>query len=518
MIITYRAQDRHYSELRRLGENDFTEFLFILCDAMWYNEITMKNITTYSARRTNVFVWLAAVMMAASLAARIVFFANAGARDVLVVVVHIILPAAANLIIAIRLPIRGEKYFYVTVRPMVLLAIYFICNIFAMKISSVAMTIACLFFCILQSVLYFRTFSGRISSKIPVLLSYLVFLVIALIDPVFTRIYVIYFMGSMRYMLISDTLLLVGIVCIILSAKRLPDPEPGESYRPRYKDRMDGRLVRGLPPLTRVAPYIMVERNASSNMISDSVEISNLERYIHQKRREGYKHFGITHVFIAAYVRACAEIPELNRFIAGQKIYQRYNVQVNMAVKKDMTIDSCETIIKVDFNRTDTAAEVYEKYDAVLQSVKESEEYDSSFDVLAKILGYIPGVLMKFAIWFIKLLDYFGLVPVELLDLSPFHGSMFITSMGSLGIPPIYHHLYNLGNVTQFCAFGAKRSVRSFAPDGTETVRKYIDYNWVVDERTLDGFGYAAVLKRMRSFLAHPEQLDDIPEIKEDID
>ena len=478
----------------------------------------MKNITTYSARRTNVFVWLAAVMMVASLVARIVFFANAGAEDGLVVVVHIILPAAANLLIAIRLPWRGEKYFYVTVRPMVLLAIYFICNIFAMKISSVAMTIASLAFCILQSVLYYRTFTGKLGSKMPVLLSYVAFAAIAFCDPVFVRIFVLYFMGSMSFMVISDSLLFIGIICVILSARRLPDPVPGEKYRPRYGDRLDGRLVRTLPPISRVAPYIMVERNESSNEISDSVEITNLEKYIHQKRRDGYKHFGITHVFIAAYVRACAEVPQLSRFLSGQKVYQRYNIQVNMAVKKEMEINSPDTVIKVDFERTDTAADVYEKYDAVLQSVKETEELDSNFDVFAKILGLIPGVVMKFTVWFIKLLDYFGLVPVELLNLSPFHGSMFITSMGSLGIPPIYHHLYNLGNVTQFCAFGAKRSVKTFAPDGTEIIKKYIDYNWVVDERTLDGYGYAMVFKKMRSYLAHPEILDEVPEVLEDID
>jgi len=40
----------------------------------------------------------------------------------------------------------------------------------------------------------------------------------------------------------------------------------------------------------------------------------------------------------------------------------------------------------------------------------------------------------------LKLLDYFGLAPYSLIKVSPFHGSMFITSLGSLGIPPIYHH------------------------------------------------------------------------------
>ena len=54
-------------------------------------------------------------------------------------------------------------------------------------------------------------------------------------------------------------------------------------------------------------------------------------------------------------------------------------------------------------------------------------------------------------------LEESGLLPRALTDLSPFHGSLYITSMASLGIPPIYHHLYDFGNVPVFCSFGKKR-------------------------------------------------------------
>jgi len=154
----------------------------------------------------------------------------------------------------------------------------------------------------------------------------------------------------------------------------------------------------------------------------------------------------------------------------------------------------------------------------MLQAVKDTSELDSNFDKLAALLNLIPGLLLKFTVFLLRFFDYFGALPPELTELSPFHASMFITSMGSLGIPPIYHHLYDFGNVAQFCSFGAKRTVRTTAPDGTEIIKKYVDYNWVTDERVVDGFYYASVLKRMRSLLAHPEQLDEIPEVKEDIE
>ena len=80
---------------------------------------------------------------------------------------------------------------------------------------------------------------------------------------------------------------------------------------------------------------------------------------------------------------------------------------------------------------------------------------DSSFDILAKTLTYIPGLLLRGAVAFLRTLDYFGLLPRFLTHLSPFHGSLAITSMGSLGIPPIHHHLYDFGNILFYIIYNS---------------------------------------------------------------
>ena len=71
--------------------------------------------------------------------------------------------------------------------------------------------------------------------------------------------------------------------------------------------------------------------------------------------------------------------------------------------------------------------------------------------------GKIPRFILRGAIKFLDWLDYHGWIPRALTLLSPFHGSLVVTSMASLGIPPIYHHLYNFGNVPMFMAFSATR-------------------------------------------------------------
>ena len=63
----------------------------------------------------------------------------------------------------------------------------------------------------------------------------------------------------------------------------------------------------------------------------------------------------------------------------------------------------------------------------------------------------------------------------SLLRVSPFHGSMIVTDLGSLGIPPIYHHLYNFGNLPVFLAFGAKRRVVELDRHGRAVEHKYVE-------------------------------------------
>ena len=139
-------------------------------------------------------------------------------------------------------------------------------------------------------------------------------------------------------------------------------------------------------------------------------------------------------------------------------------------------------------------------------------------DAAARFLVKIPSVFLRFTVWVLKLFDYFGLLPRSLTKLSPFHGSMFITNMGSLGMPPIYHHLYNFGNLPVFIAMGAKRTEYMLDKDGNTQKRRLIDFTVVCDERICDGHYYASAFKKLKKFIENPELLFEAPQtITEDI-
>jgi len=406
--------------------------------------------------------------------------------------------------------------YYVTVGPVVLLAVYFSVRIIEFKLNA-AMTISCLFLTVLQTVIFARTFTGKFNSKLAVLVSYLIPVFFAM-DSNFRSYFNLYARRATA-LVITDLCTWLCVVAIILAAKKMPEWQEGDPYRRKYGDRMDGRRVYNLCSQVKLIPYFMLNRVGAQNFIIDKLDITKAEHYIHEKRREGLKHFGYTHLFLAAYARCVAEFPALNRFIAGNKIYNRFEIICSMVVKKEMSVESPDTSIKIRLNSADTSKDVYEKYDSLVQSVKDTEEMNTYFDVWSQVLEKIPSLVLVAVISLFRFLDYFGLLPIEAMEASPFHGSMFITSMGSLGIPPIYHHLYDFGNVSQFCAFGSKYTEKIVNPDGSTTNRKYMDFTWVTDERVCDGFTYAAVLKRMRSILLHPEVLDTPPEeVKKDVD
>lgn len=279
----------------------------------------------------------------------------------------------------------------------------------------------------------------------------------------------------------------------------------------RFGDRKEGRLIRSLAPFYKFIPFIMPTTNDACNQFADCVEITETDRWLRQKRLEGYKGLGYLHLFIASYVRMVSQRPGINRFINGRRIYARNNIEVVLTVRRGMSTDSTETTIKVIFDPYDTIFDVYRKMNAKIDEIKYGEE-DNNTEQVAGMLLKLPRFLLRFAISVLKAMDYFGIIPQVLLDASPFHGSMIITDLGSLGIAPIYHHIYNFGNLPLFIAFGAKRKSTELDMNGNLVQRKYIDFKANTDERICDGYYYATSFKFFKKYLHNPELLEVPPE------
>ena len=252
------------------------------------------------------------------------------------------------------------------------------------------------------------------------------------------------------------------------------------NYKKRFGDRADGRRIRSLNGFYNFIPFIMPTRVDALNYYEQAFDITEADRWFRRQRINGYKGMGMLHLLIASYVRACAYLPGLNRFVVGRRIYAHDKIEIVMAVKRSLTIDATETTIKVAFEPTDTIYDVYRKMNAAIDEIKNSDEENGTEEFATKA-AKLPRFLLRAAIALLRVFDYFGILPV-------------------------------------FIAFGAKRHVYELDRHGQPIDRKYIDVKAVMDERTVDGHYYATVFKFLNRCIADPTVLETPPkQVNEDI-
>jgi len=467
----------------------------------------MKEKTRFYVSPKNAMTWLVALCMVCSAVARVLFVDTKGVD----LWSQIVLPIAAALLYAAICLISGKERFYKTAIPVWLMCAYYAFTFTDIDFGTHDTMIGVLYVIALLSVgiVYARITSGKIPAT-----SLIILLAVA---PYGAFLYLNRnLLAAGNYLpLLPDGLMALGLVLSVFAIKIHPYNE----YHPTWGDRPDGRRLRSVDPMMALGAYFMPNRNGATNLFSDSIEITGVERYIRQKRKEGYTSFGLTHVLLAAHCRAVCKYPAVNRFIAGQKFYSHGDdIQFSMTIKKEMSTDAPETTIQLHLDRRMTATEIYNTMNAAVSQEKNTAP-ESDFDGVVRLFNLIPGLLLKFVVWLLKLLDYFGLLPNFLLDFSPFHGSVYFTSMGSLGIPPVFHHLYDFGNMPIFCSFGCKRRALEVMEDGTVVQKKYVDVRVTTDERIVDGFYYASFFKHFKRLASHPELLDLPPEeVVQDVD
>ena len=281
-----------------------------------------------------------------------------------------------------------------------------------------------------------------------------------------------------------------------------------------FGHRSDGRKIKTLPPFFRVIPNVMLDREDSQVYFKQDISLTAIDAYIDKKAEEGIK-LSYMNIIYAALVRILAERPQLNRFAMNGTLYARNQILVSLAIKKSLSDEGTETTIKMPFTGTENIFEVKEKLDKVIEENKDTNTANST-DRLAKALSLVSDGTLRRVVKFLRFLDKHDMMPKSVINASPFHTSVFLTNVGSLGIDSIYHHLYNFGTTSLFFAMGKKK--KSFIYDDDEIhEEKCITLAFVGDERICDGYYFANSFKLLNKYLRKPELLEEHAQVKEDI-
>lgn len=270
--------------------------------------------------------------------------------------------------------------------------------------------------------------------------------------------------------------------------------------------RSDGRKLRNIPPFFKIIPQVMRTREDSQVYYSYDVPIKAMDEYINKKAEEGIKISYMTIIY-AAMVRLIAQRPRLNRFVMNGRTYARKDIEISLAIKKNLTDEGQETTIKLPFTGNENIFEIKEKIDNAISENKDTSSTNDT-DILATTLSLVPNFLLKLAISFVMFLDKHGMLPKFVIKASPFHTSAFLTNVASLGIDAIYHHLYNFGTTGLFLAMGKKKKDYIYDDEAVKE-EKCISLAFVCDERICDGFYFASSVKMFNRFLKKPELLEE---------
>ena len=280
-----------------------------------------------------------------------------------------------------------------------------------------------------------------------------------------------------------------------------------EKQKRKWGDRKDGIWLKDIPAMNRLMPDLMPNRADNEAHISVDIDLRPIQAYL-EVLNEGRSEDKYTffHLISAAIGKAFILRPKMNRFVVGSKIFQRRNVTVAFTVKKQFNDHAEEALAFFEYDPKDTLETYHKKIMRVIHQTKSYEEKDTStgaMDIVTKLPQFLITAIVKIVLW----LDKHGWAPEFLIGSDPNHAAVFLSNLGSIGLPGGYHHLVNWGTNSCFVVVGKKYMKMEYTADGKEDLHEVIPLGITLDERIADGYYYSGTVALVKELLSKPELL-----------
>jgi hypothetical protein len=282
-----------------------------------------------------------------------------------------------------------------------------------------------------------------------------------------------------------------------------------EKRKRRFGDRRDAWWVRDVPGLTTLMIHIMDKRTDAEVFMNDTFDVTEILRYCEKKNAE-HPDYRTTlfHCMLMAVARMVKERPKMNRFIQGRRLYERFEISLAFVAKRRFTDHAEESLMFFTPRDEDTLDSFSYRVAGQVRETKKSEHSTGGIDAVIDGFAKIPRLLLMFVIHIIRSMDFWGVNPKALTDGDPNYASVFLTNLGSIQGPAVYHHLNNYGTNSMMIAIGTIHKEERIMPDGSKQLRDVVDIGATLDERIADGFYFVRSLKLVKHICAHPELLD----------
>jgi hypothetical protein len=266
--------------------------------------------------------------------------------------------------------------------------------------------------------------------------------------------------------------------------------------------RSDGKLVKDLPNTRRVMPYIMRGRNESAVFFEHDVSLAKTDAFIRAwNQANPALRIDVFHISIWALREAIERTPSVNRFVMGGRHYQRDGIWFSYAVKAKLETGAPLVVVKRRFDTDDSFAAMVEAMHAEQTStVHERGTIDKELGLLMAFPGFVRRIIMAA----LRLGDRLGMLPRRFIEKDPMYATAFFANMASLGMPPVYHHLYEYGTTGIFASIGRPVGEPGSPTSGPDR-RRVMTIRYTFDERCEDGLAAWFVLRRLKQTIEDPE-------------
>jgi hypothetical protein len=276
---------------------------------------------------------------------------------------------------------------------------------------------------------------------------------------------------------------------------------------PLFK-RRDGYLVTELTPLRRMLPFLLPTRTESFVLASKQIDATRTKAFLKElnttrppERRVTRFHLLLRSVALMFHAR-----PQLNRFIAGGRVYQRRGVWLTSTGKVRMDDDAAEFIFKREFP---VEEKLVDMVDALCDAVRDGRAGKESRAVQdVKLLLRLPAPLLRLSMAAARRLNEWNLLPYSIIESDPVFSSMFVANLGSIGLDACYHHNYEYGTCPIFMTMGRIRKMVFVSKEHEPEVRDGFEIKLTYDQRVENGFYAASVVRIIRRYFEiAPEEL-----------
>ena len=264
--------------------------------------------------------------------------------------------------------------------------------------------------------------------------------------------------------------------------------------------RKDGIRVKNVDTVHGIMPFLMKNRCEAEVYYVETIDVTKLLKYLDNINEGKEKHEKTTmfHAIITAVAKTIYNRPLLNRFISGQRYYDRKEVSFGFVAKNKLDDDAEERLIILNSENDMTLKDISEKILKIVSKTRKENSNDMN-DILS-VVTKLPRWLLNMVMGLVRWLDYHSILPSFLSDGDINFTTVMLSNLGSVKANCCYHHLNNYGTNSIIATGGVIRE---------EGNKKFVDIGFTLDERIADGIYFAKSIKLMKHILENPELLND---------